>query len=349
MITRHLHDANRDVAVLCCTEAGRLERQSVLLCETIRRRGGRFADLPVYSFQPRPGPALAAKTRERFAELGVVHIEAPLNVCLPSYGFGNKAHAAAFAEAFLDHDIFVVMDSDMLVLSEPREFDLPDGVDLALRPEPFKVAGTTDDDENAEMWDAFERHAGVNGPRRYVETTVSRERIRAYYNSGLIVARRSLGLMRRWHDLTESLANSGVIPQDSRAIFTEQYGLAMAIATLGVEPDILPPTYNYGLPWHDQLPDDVRAARLGDVVVAHYFHMFDLPGRANALTRVPGLRLTADDAEIAELIRATGVTPDPMSAPIRSARLLGRERAVQLAKRLGVRRRYGAMLENDDQ
>ncbi|MBV8984453.1 MAG: hypothetical protein JO248_08460, partial [Acidimicrobiia bacterium] len=302
MIERHLHDAARDVAVLICTEAGRLERQSVLMCETLRRRGGRFADVPVYSFQPRPGPALDRKTRERFADLGVVHIEAPLNVCLPAYGFANKAHAAAFAEAFLDHEIFVVMDSDMLVLSEPAEFNLPSGIDLAIRPEPFKVAGTTDDDENAEIWDGFERHAGVSGPRRYVETVVSQERIRAYYNSGLIVARRSLGLMRQWHDLTESLAKSGIIPGDNRSIFTEQYGLAMAIARIGVGPSILPPTYNYGLPWHDQLPEGVRAASLGDVVIAHYFHMFDLPGRSNPLGRVPGLTLTPADAEIDELI-----------------------------------------------
>jgi hypothetical protein len=291
---------------------------------------------------------LAPKTRERFADLGITHIDAPLNVCLPGYGFANKAHAAAFAEAFLDHDVFVIMDSDMLMLSEPDAFDLPDGVDLAIRPEPFKVAGTTDDDENVEMWDSFERHAGVSATRRYVETTVSGERIRAYYNSGLIVARRGLGLMRQWHDLTRSLAESGLIPQDSRAIFTEQYGLAMAIATLDVEPQILPPTYNYGLPWHDQMPEGVRAATLDDIVVAHYFHMLDLPTRTNPLARVSGLRLTSRDAEIDELIRSTGVTPDPMTAPLRSARLLGRDRAVQLAKRLGVRRRYGAMLETDD-
>ena len=345
MTARHLHDADRRIAVLCCTEAGRLERQSVLLCETIRRWAGRFADVPLYSFQPRRGPELARTTRQRFAELGVMHLEGSLNVCVPGYGFGNKAHAAAFAEAFLDHDILVVMDSDMLVLAEPAEFDLPESVDLAIRPEPFKVAGTNDNDENVEMWDAFERHAGFGGPRRYVETVVSRERIRAYYNSGLIVARRTLGLMRRWHDLTESFATSGVVPQDSRAIFTEQYGLAMAIATLGLEPQILPPTYNYGLPWHAQLPDGVRAGSLEDVVVAHYFHMLDLPGRGEPLGRVTGLRRTPRDAEIDALIRATGVMPDPLTSPLRSARVVGRERAVQLAKRLGVRRRYGAMLD----
>ena len=340
----HLHEQRSDVGVLCCTEAGRLERMSVLLCETIRLRAGRYADVPIYSFQPRPGPALAARTRRRFAELGVVHIEAPLNSCLPHYGYANKAHAAAYAEAFLPHATLVMMDSDMLVLSEPHEFALAEGVDVALRPEPYKVAGTTGDDENDAMWKGFEAHFGLTGPRRFVTTSVSRERIRAYYNSGLLVVRRSAGLFRAWHDCTERLATARLVPQDSRAVFTEQYGLVMAIEQLGLEPKLLPITYNYGLPWHASIPEDDRAKTLDDVAVGHYHDILNAPTAGDPLARVEGMVLRPRDDEIRALIRSSGVTPHPWRDPVRSARLTARSNAVRLAKRLGIRRDYGAMI-----
>lgn len=345
---RHLHDRVDDVAVLCCTEAGALERQSLLLCETIRLRAGRYASVPIYSFQPRPGPALAPRTRRRFAELGVIHIEAPFNCCLPNFGMANKPHVAAWAEAFLPHGTLVILDSDSLVLAEPEEFALTPDERVAVTPEPFKVAGTSDDDENAAMWDAYESHLGIDRPRRYVTTLIDRERIRGYYNSGLVVVRRELGLMRLWHDVMESIATSGHVPPDSRAVFTEQIALTLALAKLGMEPRVLPTSYNYQIAWHDQLPDDVRARSLDDVVVAHYHRRLDEPTTRNPLTLIEGLTLTERDSEIGDLIHSTGVTPHPLRSPVRSARRVVRRRVVPLAKRIGLHRgRYVDLVKHE--
>src|SRR5205807_265500 len=109
------------------------------------------------------------------------------------------------------------LDSDTLVLSEPAEFDLPSGDSIGLTPEPFKVAGTNEHDENVAMWDAYERHLGVCGPRRHVVTQIDQQRIRAYYNVGCIIFRRDLGLMGPWLEAMESLCASGLVPSDRRA------------------------------------------------------------------------------------------------------------------------------------
>lgn len=334
----HLHTKASAVVVLICTEAGRLERQSLLLCETIRLRGGRYASVPIYSFQPRAGSALAARTRRRFGELGVLHIEGPFNTCLPNFGMANKPHMAAWAEAFLPHDTLVILDSDMVMLGEPAEFALPDGADVALTPEPFKLAGTNDNDENAEMWDAYEAHVGLDGPRRYVLTQVEGEKIRAYYNSGCVIVRRKTGLMRVWHDIMESLATSGHVPPDSRAVFTEQIALTLAMAKLGIEPHMLSTSYNYQVAWHDRLRDGIRVSTLDEVVIAHYHRAFELPTARNPLTQIEGLTLTPRDEEIGRLIHATGVNPHPRRAPVRAARVAGRARIAPIAKKLGMRR-----------
>jgi hypothetical protein len=345
---RHLHEPSSEVAVLICTEPGRIERQSVLLCETIRRRAGRFAQVPIYSFGPRLGPPLAARTRKRFSELGVIHIEGPFNTRLPNYGHANKTYVCAWAEASLPHERLVLLDSDTLVLSEPGEFDLGTGAAVAVAPEPFKVAGTDGRDENTAMWDAYEAHVGVAGQLPMVVTRVDQQRIRAYYNVGLIIVRRNAGVMRAWLDAMESLVDSGLVPSDSRAVFTDQIAFSLALAKLGVEPRVLPAAYNYPLAFYQRLPEGVRVQSLDELAIAHYFRSLDQPTTQNPLKLIHGLPLTERDDELATLIRQTGVTPDPRRAPANAIRFAGYARLAPIAKRMGLRRdRFAALLRPD--
>jgi hypothetical protein len=334
-----------DVAVLICTEPGRIERQSVLLCETIRRRAGRFAKMPIYSFRPRLGSPLAERTHKRFSELGVIHIEGPFNTRLPNYGHANKPYVCAWAEATLPHERLVLLDSDMLALSEPSDFDLGTGATVAVAPEPFKVAGTNGHDENTAMWDAYESHVGVAGRLPMVVTRVDEQRIRAYYNVGLIIARRDAGVMRTWLEVMESLVSSGLVPGDRRAVFTDQIAFSLALAKLGVSPYVLPPTYNYPLAFYERLPASIRVESLDEIAIAHYFRSLDQPTTQNPLKLIGGLPLTERDRELAALIRQTGVTPDPRRAPAAAIRFAGYARMAPIAKKMGLRRdRFAAML-----
>jgi hypothetical protein len=336
-----------DIGVLICSSEPRIERESVLLVETLRRWGGGLADVPVYSFQVRPARStpLRRSTRRRFAELGVHHIEAPLNKRLPNFGWGNKIYAASWAEATLTHSQLVFLDSDMLVLAEPSEFAPRDEAGVAVTPEPFKVAGTDGADENASMWEAYENHVGLDAPRRFVETQVEGQRIRAYYNSGCVAVERRLGLFALWREITESLVASDLVPPDSRAVFTEQISLTLAMEKLGIEPRCFSPGYNYQIAWHSLLPAHQRAASLDEIVVAHYHRRLDTPTTRNPLRLIEGLPPSERDDELGAMIREAGVTPDPRRAPVRSARVMTRARVVPIAKRLGMRRgRYAELV-----
>jgi hypothetical protein len=335
---RHRHDPVADVGVLICTEPGRIERQSALLCQTIRLRGGRFAQVPIYSFQPRPGPPLATGTRQLFSDLDVIHLEGPFNTFLPNYGQANKAYVCAWAEAALTHDRLVWLDSDTLMFSEPSWFDLPSRAAVAASPEPFKIAGTTGNDENARMWDAYEQHIGLARPLPTVVTRIDQQRIRAYYNVGCVIAQRDSGVMRTWVEVMESLITSGLVPGDSRAMFTDQIAFSLALAKLGLDPDLLPPTYNYPIAWYGRLPAGIRVGSLDEIVIAHYFRSLDRPTTQNPLKLIEELPLSRRDEEIAALIRETGVTPDPRRAPMRAIRFVAYAGLAPVAKKLGMRR-----------
>jgi hypothetical protein len=57
-----------------CVERGRLEAQTILLCQSIRRFCGAYRDAPIYAFQPRRGTQASAKTLAALEALGVIYI-----------------------------------------------------------------------------------------------------------------------------------------------------------------------------------------------------------------------------------------------------------------------------------
>lgn len=346
MSHRHLQDRRGDVALILNTESrDRMPYQSVLLAETLRLRGGALADIPIYSFQPRFGSPLPDRTRARFSELGVIHIDGPFNTCTPHYGQANKVFIGAWAEATLAHEFLVVIDSDCMVLSEPSLFELPAQVDVAVAVEPFKVAGTDGSDENATLWDSYQAHLGLERPLDLITTRIDRQRIRAYYNAGLIVARREAGFFRAWLQTFEALVASGLVPSDTRAVFTEQIVISMTIAKFGLAASQLPMMYNYPMAWHDRIEPVERADCLDDIAVAHYMRALDTPTAKDPLAMIPGLRLTERDREISVLIRKCGVTPNPKRNPVRTSRFHIRRWLARAAKRAGLgKERFGSLI-----
>jgi hypothetical protein len=68
-----------EIAFLICVEANRLEPQARLLCESIRRFGGRYRQAPILAVSPRPHLALGPEARARLELLGVTCVAEPLN------------------------------------------------------------------------------------------------------------------------------------------------------------------------------------------------------------------------------------------------------------------------------
>jgi hypothetical protein len=67
-------------------ESGVLERQCLLLCESIREFGGRYAGAEITVLQPRSERNISAGGRLRFDAMGVRVVEMPVVSPCPEYG-----------------------------------------------------------------------------------------------------------------------------------------------------------------------------------------------------------------------------------------------------------------------
>ena len=281
-----------DVGFVACIEGGVLERQALLLFESIRRYAGRFKDCPVYALSPRAGHGISAEARKRLDELGVEYSDAVLNTGCPQYGSANRVAAAAHVEATRRHEILVILDSDTLFLREPDEFILPRGCDVLLRPVDLKGVSTTGPrDECDAYWRDLCRCCGVAYERvPWGESFVDRQRIKANYNGGLVVARGGLGIMRRWADFFFGSVAEGLRPRPGAAVFragagtvepaaaelwgSNQAALSLAVWSATRRVRLLSPNYNYPLHLHEHITPEVTRAVFGRLVHVHYHWLF---------------------------------------------------------------------------
>lgn len=281
-----------DLAFVACIEAGILERQALLLFESIRAHAGFLSDAPIYAHAPRAGLGVSEATRARLDELKVRYSEVVLNAECVEYGSTNRVVAAAYVEDTTSHEILAVLDSDTLFLREPAAFALPVNVDVALRPVDYKGICTTGVED---PYDSYWRQLCAVCDVNYEDVPlapsyVDRVSAKASYNGGLVVARRSVGLLRRWADFFLASVRAGlrprsqavafrsstgpVTPEASRMWGSNQAALSIAIWSSTKRVQILEPTYNYPLHAHAALGD--RAIEdFNELVHAHYHWLLE--------------------------------------------------------------------------
>jgi hypothetical protein len=266
------------LAFLFCVESGPLEPKAVLLARSIRRWGGAHADSRIHAYLPRPGASISPETGLAFAEMGVELDPEPANTEHPHDPMVSRIHAGALAERTLDDDVLVFCDTDSVFLREPRQLALRRGVDAGVRPVGIVGKGSTGPGHrNEAYWARMYELAGATG-EPYVRTVVSRDRIRAYWNAGLIATRREAGIFGEWRDVLRTLLDADHLPDTPNYPSIDQLSLA---ATLARRPDRvkrLNPRYNYPLQKRRLLGPRLRALDLDQIVHVHYHRWFQLPG-----------------------------------------------------------------------
>jgi hypothetical protein len=264
-----------DLGFIICVEHGRLETESVLLAESIRRWGGAAAESAIYAFSPRPDFQPAPGTVERLEALGVRHIPESLIPDLPGgLPTFNKVFVSSWAERELDHETLVFTDTDTVLVGEPTALLQGDWA-AAARPVDRRIAGSRGKGKNEPYWRRMYEALGVT-EEPFVETAVGQMHIRAYWNSGLLAARRSAGLFVAWERALKTLYDRDLVyhrmPQ-----FMDQLSWAGVTANLRDEMLILPPAYNYPLRQRGGLDDEARDLDLAEIVHVHYRLFFHLP------------------------------------------------------------------------
>ena len=293
-----MHDSLADalhgdeVTFLICVEANRLEPQARMLCESVRRFGGRYRAAPILALSPRPHLAPGARLCAALTHLGVTLVVEPLNRTGSGYGTINRVVAGAWAEAHASTPYLVVLDTDTVFVDEPRFLRH----DAGARPVDVKgIASSGPDDLLDAYWTALCAFAGLRpSDLPMVRTTVDGQQVRAAYNGGLTVVRRDRGVLTaasrvffeaftrdvrpRREPADPVLASTGFVGADASA----WWGSSQAALSAGIwsrTRDVVTYDSAYNIPVHS-LVDAADAARLAPAsapVLLHYHYLAEAP------------------------------------------------------------------------
>ena len=227
----HAKTVNRSVdsetfAFLIMAEAGIIAEQATLLCESIRRFGGRYANADIAVISPRPDKRPSANILRKLEELNAAYI--PLNIVspCPEYGSSFRVLASAEYERMSNADTLICLDSDSVFLGEP---DLAlKGNDAAVRPVDVKGMCTTGaSDPYDAYWkklcDVCETDYEMIP---YVTTTVDKQLVKASYNGGFVIVRRNQEVFQRTASYFQRSVKAGMRPYAGQNIQVRAgYGL----------------------------------------------------------------------------------------------------------------------------
>ncbi len=270
------------LSFLLCVEAGRLEPQSLLLVRSIRRWAGRYADAPIHAFRPREGPPLAEATHDAFDGLGVTLHEEVLNRDHHEHVFANTIYVLRRAEDLLKEEVIAVCDSDKVFLSEPSAFDLPPGTNAAVTG-PYYLSragyGSKSSGPGHPEDPYWQRLYDLAGAREepYVTGIEDGKRMRAFWNGGLVVFRRSARLGDAWMELFARALEAGHHPREG-ARYLDELTLSALLAREPAAVLQLDPRYNYNIHRRARLPEPWRSLELDDLVSVHYHSWFNREG-----------------------------------------------------------------------
>ena len=263
-----------EIAFLLCVERGRLESEAILCVESLREYGGACADSPLYAVAPRSGHEPAPETVSRLEELGAHYVAAPLVDRFADMPTLNKVTVAGWAERELDHETLVFTDTDCVFVNEPAELVGGDWL-AAARPVDRRIAGSRGKGQWEPFWRKMYAELGVKS-EPYVETAVGGMRIRAYWNTGLVAARRASGLFGAWERALHQLFDAERVhkrwPQ-----FMDQISWAGVTADVHDQVRVLSPPYNYALRHRQALGPEASELDLSELVHVHYRLWFHLP------------------------------------------------------------------------
>ncbi len=265
---------------------GRSISRTLLLLTSLREFGGKQADCPVWIFYPEILGDPGEKESIRLRELGAEIIPCDGEQDVLSFPFGAKVQAAATAEKLAagKTELVIWLDEDTLILAEPDEFRLPSGISLGYRPVHHKLLGISWDQEPDPFWRLIYQYCQASPEDDFPMVTHVGEKIHPYFNAGVFVVRPELGILKQWWKVFEECFRAAPFQpfyekNELYAVFLHQAlftGILINLLDRG-EMQLLNPAINYPLHLHHDIPPDLRAKRIDDLVTVRYENSFSDP------------------------------------------------------------------------
>jgi hypothetical protein len=261
------------------------ERRLLLLTESIRAFAGSLSHAPIWCFTLGDEKNLSRTAKDRLSALNVTFIHFETDAEIPQFPFMRKVFLSAQAESVArgKTDLLVWLDTDTIVLQEPKGFVLQDSKNLGCRPVHHTIIGSRYDEPLDLFWMQIYRYCRVPEDQVFPMTThVDGTRIRPYFNAGLLVVRPEKRLLQIWRDnfleIYKATDFQELYEKDKRyTVFMHQAVLAgTVLSTLQTdEIEELPPTYNYPLHLYWEDVTENRPSSLEEMITFRYEDFFE--------------------------------------------------------------------------
>jgi hypothetical protein len=260
---------------------------ALVLAESLRTFGGKYMDAPIWIYVPEGFAVTDTGILSKLAELNVEIRTSSVPEAALMFPYARKVFAAARAEIEAEGKsaILVWMDDDTIILRQPDEFMLAEGISLGWRPVMHKNIGSLYSEPPDEYWSRAYKDLDVpEGVVFPMYTHTDNLEIRPYFNAGILVVRPEKGILRKW------AANFPILYQDSamveickqdrlKAIFLHQVALSCEIIKTVSQDEMtrLSDYVNYPMFFKEMFGADQEYDDLSDVVTLRYDVYFRNP------------------------------------------------------------------------
>lgn len=262
-------ELDHSTTICTCVEAGDLETEVLLLAESLRKFGGRWAGVPMIAVKARRGPSLATATVKRLEQLDVQLVDKLLNDEAPWWDHANKAAAIRYVEQHASTRCVTWMDGDMVVLREPEEFAPVQGTEFIARAAEGYDVASSGSDNKADYW---RRICAVFGLRfeefADILSWPDNKRIKAYWQSGIFTYIREKNLGARFYEVFATMLRTPIASKFAGTFHTDQVSLALAVQLLKLRCSQYGPRMNFNYNPIDR--ERASLIPLADVSVLHY-------------------------------------------------------------------------------
>lgn len=269
------------MAFACLAENRVTSQRALLLAQSLRAFGGRWASASMLGLMPK-GVALEVGVERGLRDCDVQLISYAPDPALGTVPLAERAAGAARAEEITAGKarLLAWLDSDTLVLREPTGLLIPPAARIGCRPVDLRLIGSRWDEPADAFWESIYAGCGVDRQAIFpVCTTVELEAIRAYFNAGCLVVRPEAGLLRGWREAVARLAGGEFflgLTGRQRLFFHQAVLTGEVLASMRREEIAeLPPQVNYPLHLHERMPPDRRPANMRELETCRYESVLD--------------------------------------------------------------------------
>ncbi len=274
---------NYDLHIVAIVEKGYLEQQFKLLVLSIEQFLKPSHNVKVIACSPRKDKQPNQLFVNFLNQHSVDYIDKPLNIEFDYFPLCNGIYAADYvSEHYKNIRSLLLVDTDTLFFN-PISKETLKQQGVFMRPVDNKGIGSTGPlDQNNLFWDQVFDFFNLAPSHLNVVTTVSQQHIRPYYNSGFVLANKSINFMQQWKRDFIRLMNSSIRTAPSSSRHQVDYGfIEQMVLSVSAEKErvinILPETYNYPLPFRPKLKNREDHPLFNALTHVHYHKWFQHP------------------------------------------------------------------------